>query len=403
MRYKVISIYINLIAFFFAFPIILIFGQNFSFYLFILIWLNVKNKINVFRISNQILALPLFFAIGAIISVINLDAKDSDSLSRSLIVLPNYIYWSLLVIMLVNLRDIINLSNVSRYTMLGVVLTIFYYYVQSIFSGFSFILNSLSPNSFSFILICFAAPCFIYLSAIKQNKLFAFLFLVVSVLYLISEGRRAGTMLVLLPCLLAFLFSKIEVKRLFFGFFLFMLAFVIMQRPAAEKLIESLNPRIYSMLYESENITTQDQSYLTRRLQVEKAGLIFEDHPITGIGLNNFSNYNVKFEGNFAGAEIVENKKGMNNKSAHNSYISLLAEGGLLLLLPLLILFLYNFIHFVNKYNIRSQIENAYYWSFCAMCIHLYFITGIVNVYAWFLIGIVTMLSVKYSNKYNEF
>jgi O-antigen ligase len=128
---------------------------------------------------------------------------------------------------------------------------------------------------------------------------------------------------------------------------------------------------------------------------VEKTLIIFDEHSLTGIGLNNFTNYDVYFEGNFEGSQFVVNKDGTNDKSAHNSYASILAEGGLLLFIPLALLLLFNIIHFFKSFTKRSQMENAFYWSFLGMCIHLYFISAILNVFAWFLIGIVTALSVK--------
>ncbi len=385
-----------------AFPTILIFGQNISIFFFIAIVYKLYGKLTLFKLSNKAMILPLLFSFGAIISVVDTNVNDGNVYSKGLAVLPNYLYWSLLVVMMANIRSLIRLQTIAKYTMMGVIATIIYYNLQPFLSNLRFIFNKLSPNSFSFILICFSAPCFIYLLKVKKSKILAFSFLLVALFYLVSEGRRSGTMLVFLPCILALLFAKIEIKNLFIGILFFLTSFGIMQTQSAEDLVKSTNPRIYGMLYESDNITTEDRSYLVRRLQVEKALLVFREHPLTGIGLNNYTNYDVNFEGNFEGAEFVVSKEGMNDKSAHNSYVSLLAEGGLFVMLPFLGLLVFNVFHFIIDYNRRSQIENAYYWSFCAMCIHLYFITGIVNVYAWFLISIVFMLSVKYSVNRNR-
>lgn len=386
--------YLNWMALFMAFPIILIAGFNITIFIFLAIWLKFTN---LFKISHIVLLLPVFFGVGAILSVFNIEESGTVLLSNSLTVLPNYIYWCLLVITLVNLNRYIDLKKVSRYTAIGVSISILYYLAQDALSGLSFILNRLTPNSFSFILICFTTPAFIHLAVVKKSKPLAFIFLALSVFLLISEGRRAGTVLVLLPSLVALFYTKIEVTRLASGVVLSIFASLLLQTSAVKGSVQTLNPRIYVLLYESEDIATQDFSFLVRKLQVEKALLIFKDHPYTGISLNNFSNYSVDFEGNFEGAGRVIRKAKMNQKSAHNSYVNILAEGGLFLLVPLLALFLYNIYNFVVNYNKRSQIENAYYWSFLGMCIHLYFITGIVNVYAWFLIATVTMLSVRYS------
>jgi O-antigen ligase len=384
---------LNWLALFMAFPVILIVGQNITVFLFLTIWLKFSRFTNLFRISSKVLLLPVFFGIGAVLSVLS----NSVSVSSSLVVLPNYIYWCFLVIMLVNLNKYIELKEVSKFTAIGVGISVVYYIIQGSLGGLSFILNGLTPNSFSFILICFTTPAFIYLAVVKKSKVLAFIFLALSVSLLISEGRRAGTMLVLLPSIFALTYTKINVKKMALGFVIFTFSFLLLQTTVAEEAVQSLNPRIYRLVYESENIATEDFSFLVRRLQVEKALLVFEDYPFTGIGLNNFSDFSVNFRGDFEGSERVIKKEGMNRKSAHNSYVNILAEGGLFLIVPLLLLFSLNLYNFIVKYNKRSQIENAYYWSFTGMCLHLYFITAIVNVYAWFLIGIVTMLSVRYS------
>jgi O-antigen ligase len=158
-------------------------------------------------------------------------------------------------------------------------------------------------------------------------------------------------------------------------------------------MIQTLNPRIYGLIYESDKIATEDRSYLTRKLMIEKGLTIFEEHPLTGIGLNNFDNIEVEFKGEFVGSEFVIEKEGTNETSSHNSYINIIAEGGLLLLIPLLLLMVFNLIQFVLKYNNRNSKINSLYWAFFAMCIHLYFITGIVNVYVWFLIAVCTAAS----------
>ena len=151
---------------------------------------------------------------------------------------------------------------------------------------------------------------------------------------------------------------------------------------------------LHQLIYSnSSNLIDEDRSLLVRKLMVEKALIIFESNPITGIGLNSFSSHNVNFRGDFEGSQFVINKSNTNSKSAHNSYVSLLSEGGLLLLIPFLIIIFFNIYKFVKYYNHRNQIENSFYWAFIGMCVHLYFISAILNVYAWFLIGIVSAIS----------
>jgi O-antigen ligase len=160
-----------------------------------------------------------------------------------------------------------------------------------------------------------------------------------------------------------------------------------------EQFIFSTNDRVYGFLYDNKNQLLEDRSFLTRKLMIEKALLIFQDHPMTGIGLNNFIGYEVDFIGDFEGSQYVVTKADMNYKSAHNSYASFLAEGGLLLIIPVILLILYNVYHFILKYSSRNHLFNSFYFSFFAMCIHLYYISALVNVYTWFMIGLVSSIS----------
>jgi O-antigen ligase len=80
-------------------------------------------------------------------------------------------------------------------------------------------------------------------------------------------------------------------------------------------------------------------------------------------------------------------KAEIQQKSAHNSYVAILAEGGLFLLVPLLLIFAYNIIYFLFNFN-RLSPYLPVYAGLMGMAVHLYFISAIVNVFAWYLIGL---------------
>ena len=387
---------LNLFAYFMAFPVLLVLGQNFSLIIFIAFLGKYGRKLQLYSIQFYPQLVIIAFGIGAIISVVDINAIGEEALGRSLAVLPNFLYWSLLLIILINVNKYLSARWLSKYIFLGVVCSVYYYFGQNILPRIPLFINRSSANGFSFLLICFSAPAAIYILERYRNKLFSILFIIILALVLATEGRRAGTVLVFASAFIALFISKINPKQLTLSLILVLGFNIAISTEIVESSIAALNPRIYDLIYENENLTTEDRSYLVRRLMVEKASIIFQNHPLTGIGLNNFSNYEVNFKGDFEGSEFVADKTTMNTKSAHNSYIALLAEGGLLVLIPFLILLLYNFYFFVKHYNIRSQVENSFYWAFTAMCVHLYFISAILNVYAWFLIGIVSALSMKY-------
>ena len=387
---------INWFAFFMAFPVVLIAGRHITMYIFLLIFFTHNYKF--LRVNSKLTLLALFFAIGSIVSVANTFNLDGVSITKSLIVLPNYIYWSVIVISLINLKEIIHIEKVSKYISYGLMFLIGFFIIQPYLSDFSrIIFNRVTLNNFSFLLICFAPPALVYIFHYRRNKKLGILIFLICMFFLISNGRRSGTVLVLVPALLALNLPKIDIRRLRNGIISILAVIVLLNTSFTKNTIKSSNTRIYNLIYENNNILSSDVSYLVRRLQIEKALIIFKKNPMTGIGLNNWGDYRVNFTGDFEGSEYVIKKKEMDKKSAHNSYVSLLAEGGLLLIIPFLLIVLLNMRDFIKKYNLRSQIENAYYWSFIAMLIHLYFISAIVNVYCWFLIGIVSMITAKYS------
>ena len=387
---------LNTYAFLMAFPIFLVVGQNISLLIFISFVFKYGKKLGLLSIQYYPQLIAIAFGIGAIISVLDLDAKEPDGTTRALAVLPNYLYWALLIIVLININRYISANWLSRFLFFGLICSVGYYYIQGYLPRIPLFINRSSPNSFSFLLICFSAPAAVYVFNRTNNKIFAIIFVLVLSGVLATEGRRAGFVLVSISSILALIISRITTVRLTSLLILVLGLNIALQTEVVEASIASLNPRIYGLIYENETIETEDRSYLVRRLMVEKAGIIFSKNPLTGIGLNNFTNYEVIFKGEFVGSEFVADKITMNEKSAHNSYLALLAEGGLLVFLPFLILIISNLYYFVRYYQRRSQIENAFYWSFVAMVIHLYLISAILNVYAWFLIGIVSALSMKY-------
>ncbi|MCU0441483.1 MAG: O-antigen ligase family protein [Bacteroidia bacterium] len=377
-------------------PILLIGGLNVSMLVVFVLWYQLAQKKSLLQFSNASQLLPLFFGLAAITSTINL-IGEQESLALALAVLPNYLYWCIMVWIFITVRHEIPYQHIAKYIWIGIVILTLYYVGFRQFSIPGFLTNP-SPNSYSLLIIAFASPACYYIY--KQYGIMRSMFLLALLLIvLISEGRRAGSVLTFLSCTIAIFFPNLKVQTLVIGLALSMLIGIGLMSETGEDLVLAANPRIHELLYESDKVVLEDRSYLTRQLMIEKSLIIFRENPLLGIGLNNFTNVSVDLVGEFEGSEFVVNKEGMNDKSAHNSYANMLAEGGLFLILPFLGLILYNIIQFVRHYNHRKPEINAFYWSYIAMTIHLYFITGVVNVFVWFFIGLVTAASARSSNE----
>jgi O-antigen ligase len=371
-------------------PAFLIAGQNLSLFVFIALVFFTQTGFSFFQFKHPVQLNLLAFGIGALISTIGV-SDDNEAVIRALVVLPNYIYWCVLVWVFVSIAVYIPYQKIMRFMFIALCVYIVYYLFFRNFSIKGWTAQP-SQNSFSLVLLCFTAPTMVYLKTrygLKQS-IAALVFIL---LLLITDGRRAGTMLTLVSSLGALVLPNIQVRYLTTGIIITLASFVFLTTDFGESLIETLNPRIHNLIYEADKITTQDRSYLTRKLMIEKGLILFEENPISGIGLNSFKSVDVDFLGEFEGSEFVLNKEDTNETSSHNSYINILAEGGLMLFIPFLALIAFNLYHFVRDYNHRNIYTNSYYWAFFAMSIHLYFITGIVNVFVWFLIALVTALS----------
>lgn len=383
-------------TFFMAFPAIVI-VQNISVYIFGAILLfslrYIKGPVLNFRKPAQWWA--LLFALGAVISVSNIPPDvASNALERSLAVLPNYIYWSVLVVFMVTHRQLINLDVVYKALFWGVSTAVIYYVLlQDYLSGLPAFV-SLSPNGFAFLLVCFAPSAVYYLNQAKGRN-WAFIFLFILVVILLVEGRRAGMVLVFLGGLTILFIDRFSWKKLFIALIFFLLFLLGSSNKTIELLIYSTSERIYTMIYETKKIRQEDRSYLTRVAMQRKGIAIFDIYPYTGIGLNNFTNYNIEFDKSFVGSKFVVNKEDVQRTSAHNSYISILSEGGLLLFIPFSLLLINCLFFFISVFFHLPLPYKAIFIGLLFMSIHLYFISAILNVFAWYLIGLSCSLMYK--------
>jgi O-antigen ligase len=97
--------------------------------------------------------------------------------------------------------------------------------------------------------------------------------------------------------------------------------------------------------------------------------------------------YEIDFK--FEGSEFIEGKEEeLMHINAHNSYISFLSEGGILLIIPMLILMFAPTVFFIFNYFSIPNEHKGLFVGIIFMCIHSWFIAGMVNVMGWFLIGI---------------
>ncbi len=384
---------------FISFPAIVLFGQNISSLIFLFIFYKVIQSKAVFKINTLQQTIAILFGIGAILSVINIQNKSSIAISNALQVLPNYLYWVVVMIFFVSQRNLIvkNYYYISKGIMIGIMILIPYNFIQYSIPTSPFHLW-ITENNFSFLCICFT-PIAVYHIKAEYNVKYAYIFAFICILANAYAGRRIGTTFVFFGCLLTMGVGKNAITSAIRILVIVVAVVGLLQLDIAKEQLMKISPRVYDMFYNSEAIATEDRSLLFRKAMVEKGLTIFENNMITGIGLNNFSLDNTGLSGNFEGAKYVANKD--LHKSAHNSYILLLAEGGLAVFVPFILILLSIMLSFVFYLRKIPPFFKPIFIGILFMSIHLYYISAIVNIFTWVLISIGLAVSTYVSKKYN--
>ncbi len=323
------------------------------------------------------------FMVGAIISTI----YSIDPLN-SIKVLPNYIYWGGLIIFLSSHAKNLNFELIANASFKGSITITLYYYLQGYLPDIP-ILAYVSQNGYAFSMICFT-PLFTAHILKSKGKKYALFFLIIAGIIQLTEGRRAGFILVLAGGFSTIYFSIFNIKKIIIILLSVISSMGILSLNIVENILKNANERIYGLIYKSNEIRTNDDSYLTRIAMIKKGQSIYNERPYVGVGLNNFSKFEAKIRTDFIGAELVLKKDTINKTSAHNSYVSLLGEGGLFLLVPFIVLILIVFLLLLYNFNELTLIHRSVFFGFILMLIHLYFISALLNIFAWFLIGLTT-------------
>lgn len=369
-------------AFLQAFPILMI-VVNLSFFVFFRLFFSFRN-ISIIKITSPFQILAICFGIGALVSTLN-----SYDLNSSLIVLPNYFYWTFLIILFYNYRNSINFEVIREAIFKGLILVNLYYWIiEKTFNLITPYNKSIGENGYAILMVSFFPIALKYL-LVKIGKKSAYFFAIISIVLGFASGSRAGALLITLGALLT-----IFGKNLSFGKILQLatictiLYLFLFKTDFASNLLYTIDADVHAVIYKSTEVFEEDQSMLIRRAMVEKGLILFEDDPLTGLGLNNWQEYEVKFRGNFVGAENIIYKPRIEKFSAHNSYIAFLGEGGLLLFVPFVLLLFYTIFRLLIKFDQLDEYQQPILWSLIMMSIHIYFISAMLNSFTWYLISL---------------
>ncbi|MDA1313253.1 MAG: O-antigen ligase family protein [Acidobacteria bacterium] len=138
----------------------------------------------------------------------------------------------------------------------------------------------------------------------------------------------------------------------------------------------------------------RDKSYAVRSLMVDKALRLFEGSPWFGVGVGRFRVETVDLElppvlSTFAASSYQ-------HRSAHNAYLGLLAESGIVGAAPVITLLL--ILGGWGVWAVRGHALRGETWAapmfagFAAMSVHLALLSGLTNTATWFVFGLVAGL-----------
>lgn len=398
----------NRVAFFMGFPNFAL-VQNLSFYFLILyLYHSFRLPYKAFKVRGIMGIGAVLFSIGAFFSTISAGLYlGYDYFVYAINVLPNYVYWSFLIIVLGNLALKTNsILEISKMVFYGLILfCVSRYFFASLFSLIP-IYRSFPQNAFAFCLIIFNPLAIAYVQHEYKSNIITLIFIVLFTLAGFASGSRAGSLLVLGGGISVFMLASWQ-RLIVLTFSAVLLYFIVPQLLELEDVkntIYKLNSRTYEFIYEREEVLVSDRSYLTRIAMIEKGLTLFEEHPVAGIGIGNFSRTQVDIDFDFEGGQFLANREEdlEMRTNPHNSYISFLSEGGLLLFIPAVLLMYFPIFYFITHFNNIDNIEKGLFIGVIYMCIHSFAITGMVNVYGWFLLALCNAYILKIKDETRE-
>jgi len=134
-----------------------------------------------------------------------------------------------------------------------------------------------------------------------------------------------------------------------------------------------------------------DKSRATRGVLLKKAGDLFFENPVWGVGSGRFRRASVPLE--IPAVLHSQNEHGLNQRSAHNAYAGLLAESGVAgatpLALLLLVLVIQGWLAVWRGARKGMAWSIPVYAAFLAMSVHLAALAGLTGAAPWFVYGLV--------------
>ena len=405
---KQIEKYLNLFAFFLGYPCLYLLDSSFTFFLFILIISSLpRERFSSFiKVNNSGKKAMALFTITAFFSIILAPWTDIVTISiKPFKLFIQLVYWNYLVFFIIEFFEIINWKKLFNYILFGLLLQIITFYgVKSLkidfYLGYFLIADIRGRNSFVYQILALTPLILHFVLHNKKISCFYQFSKFGSIISTLFTNGRAGILIIMSQ---VFLFSF---RKTFFKTGRFLIVFIFVfgflkyyEREIDQSLddfsqiIEPYNPRLALFLKgEAEGTSLiEDRSVIERKIHIQKGLLIFEKYPILGVGFGNYGNYSVDLDNLLKSDEFarmsVYSSKQLNVRSAHNSYIQILSETGIVGLFLFVFIILLILIKLYTR-GIMNDFEAAIFLSVLGISVHLFAITAAYGAITWFVIGI---------------
>lgn len=395
-------------AFSLAWPILAI-GTSVSFYFFLILsYLVFRHYGYIIKINTWYDKLFLLFPAIALLSLVFAPYMPRrPGVLADFQIWCQYLYWMVLALFIRTHGFRIHWYLVLKVIFWGVNFLIVSFYLLRFKITLPFFYFSLSipRNAFIFQLLCLVPLCLLYIR-LRYSRLVFYGFMAVYVLLvLVSEGR-AGSIIILIECLVAVYLLGIGNRTRSIARYVLVPAIVVgslfyVNYEPSEGSFDTIaefvgryNPRLEELIKgEGSGDLSYDKSWLLRKLMIEKAVGISEERPWLGVGLHHFTSYDYRFyeilrqDPDFARIRH-QSEEFFNTRSAHNSYVQVLAETGYLGLATMLLIILTPVIRLLIRLVLKPSVSLVCCVGLLGISIHYYVISSITGAIGWFTLGV---------------
>jgi hypothetical protein len=391
---------INIFVFFLAFPAINLFGNSITFYIF----LGIIFKVGFFW-NKSFSGKSLFFSF-LILGLISTIFAPYDAMPRhpgfatTFKMIVQFTYWILIAAFFSLNYQYLNNIKLSKYIFWGLICSTIGFYLFPIKANFGFFDIGLyqTRNSYVFTLLALMPLCFFYIvntfKGYKLNVYFLFFLLVT----LFTNGRSGAIIIIIELIIIAAIIYEKWMKNLKFFLITMLLLFTLLQSNVIQTYldvvataVEQVNPRFANLLRsEGDGDLSFDKSWLIRKLMIDKSLEMIPIYPVLGVGVNNFIYYDAELQTLTSYDRLLsETKEFWNSRSAHNSYIQILTEFGMIafcIFLSILFLPIKKLVLMMNRNYLEIIVLPLI--SLLGISLHFYAIVSITGALPWFIIGI---------------